>query len=111
MPQSRSDYMDAAKKSYQYETTEKIRTVKPWGLKETLIRELRLCILRRCRGNRTKAAIILGETPRGLRLNLDRYRDLGFEIPEYESCAFYIDRDNLDALMKEIQKLLRSDER
>ena len=109
--QAKSDYIDAAKKSYAYESGEKMRTVKPWGFKETLTRELRLCILRRCHGNRTKAAVILGETVRGLRLNLDRYRDLGFDIPEYESCAFYIDRNKLDALLNDVLKLLRSDER
>jgi hypothetical protein len=109
--QAKSDYVDAARSSYAYESGEKIRTVKPWGFKETLVRELRLCILRRCQGNRTKAAVLLGETVRGLRLNLDRYRDLGFEIPEYESCACYVDRNKLDALMGEILKLLRSDER
>jgi hypothetical protein len=109
MPQSRSDYIDAARSSYTYESGDRIRTIKPWGYKETLIRELRLCILRRCLGNRTKAAALLGETSRGLRLNLDRYRDLGFSVPEYESCACYVNRNRLDALMAEILKLLRSE--
>lgn len=83
-----------------------IHATKIVGLKEELTRELRFYVLRMCNGNRSHAARILGETARGLRLNLIKYDKQGYDVPGYEACTPMIDYGKIDAAMDAVRKIL-----